>query len=299
MARSMIHGCFWVLQQPFLAVDHGKRPGSSPRETRPEANGPSAVPANCGNLDVMADQDFAGKVAIVTGGGSGIGEACAVLLAQRRAQVLVADRDEAAATKVAESIGEAARSHAVDVSDPAACEAMVQAAIDAFGRLDIGVNNAGIGGPQVPTGEYPLDGWSSVIAVNLSGVFYSMRAEIPAMLTSGGGSIVNMSSILGSVGFANSVAYVSAKHGVVGMTKSAALEYAKQGIRVNVVGPGFIETPLLAASPEIMAGVAQLHPSGRLGRSEEVAELVAFLASDKSSNTTGSYFLTDGGYTAQ
>jgi NAD(P)-dependent dehydrogenase (short-subunit alcohol dehydrogenase family) len=247
----------------------------------------------------MVEQDFAGKVVIVTGGGSGIGEACAVLLAQRGANVLVADRDEGAANKVAESIGDAARGHVVDVSDAAACEAMVQAAVDAFGRLDAAVNNAGIGGPQAPTGEYPLDGWASVIAVNLSGVFYSIRAEIPAMLATGGGSIVNMASILGSVGFANSVAYVSAKHGVVGMTKTAAIEYAKQGIRVNSVGPGFIETPLLAAHPEIMAAIGPLHPSGRLGRSEEVAELVAFLASNKSSNATGAYFLTDGGYTAQ
>jgi len=127
-----------------------------------------------------------------------------------------------------------------------------------------------------------------------------MRAEIPAMLASGGGSIVNMASILGSVGFAQSVAYVAAKHGVVGMTKTAALEYAQQGIRVNSVGPGFIQTPLLAAAaPEIVAGVSRLHPVGRLGRSEEVAELVAFLASDRASNSTGSYYVTDGGYTAQ
>jgi NAD(P)-dependent dehydrogenase (short-subunit alcohol dehydrogenase family) len=248
----------------------------------------------------MADQDFTGKVAIVTGGGSGIGAACARLLAGRGAKVLIADLQLEAATRVAAEIGDAARPHAVDVADAASCEAMVDAAVEAFGSLDVAVNNAGIGGPQLPTGEYPLDGWAAVIAVNLSGVFYCLRAEIRAMLASGGGSIVNMASILGSVGFAQSVAYVSAKHGVVGMTKTAALEYAQQGIRVNSVGPGFIETPLLAsASQEILAGVGQLHPLGRLGRSEEVAELVAFLASDRASNTTGSYFLTDGGYTAQ
>ncbi len=244
--------------------------------------------------------EFAGKVAIVTGGGSGIGEACATLLAQRGAQVLVADVAAEPAQRVASAIGDAALAHVVDVADPVACEAMVGAAVERFGRLDVAVNNAGIGGPQAPTGEYPLDGWEAVIAVNLSGVFHCLRAEIPAMLAGGGGAIVNMASILGSVGFARSVAYVSAKHGVVGMTRTAAIEYAPHGIRVNSVGPGFIETPLLAAaSPEIVAGVAGLHPLGRLGRAEEVAELVAFLASDRASNTTGAYYVTDGGYTAQ
>jgi len=244
--------------------------------------------------------EFAGKVAIVTGGGSGIGEACATLLAQRGAQVLVADVAAEPAQRVASAIGDAALAHVVDVTDPVACEAMVGAAVERFGRLDVAVNNAGIGGPQAPTGEYPLDGWEAVIAVNLSGVFHCLRAEIPAMLAGGGGAIVNMASILGSVGFARSVAYVSAKHGVVGMTRTAAIEYAPHGIRVNSVGPGFIETPLLAAaSPEIVAGVAGLHPLGRLGRAEEVAELVAFLASDRASNTTGAYYVTDGGYTAQ
>jgi NAD(P)-dependent dehydrogenase (short-subunit alcohol dehydrogenase family) len=244
--------------------------------------------------------EFADKVAIVTGAGSGIGEACAALLARRGAKVLVADVAAEPAERVASEIGDAARAHVVDVTDPTACDAMVAAAVEAFGRLDVAVNNAGIGGPQAPTGDYPLDGWAAVIAVNLSGVFYSMRAEIRAMLGGGGGSIVNMASILGSVGFAQSVAYVSAKHGVVGMTKTAAIEYAAQGIRVNSVGPGFIETPLLAAaSPEIVAGVAGLHPVGRLGRAEEVAELVAFLASDRASNTTGAYYVTDGGYTAR
>ena len=248
----------------------------------------------------MSAAELAGRVAIVTGAGSGIGEACARLLAERGAQTLIADLHAEPAQQVAKAIGDGVVAHTVDVSDPAACERMVQAAVDAFGRLDIAVNNAGIGGPQAPTGQYPLDGWQAVLAVNLSGVFYSMRAQIPAMLAAGGGSIVNIASILGSVGFAQSVAYVSAKHGVVGMTRTAALEYARQGIRINSVGPGFIQTPLLdAAAPEIIAGVAGLHPTGRLGRAEEVAELVAFLASERASNTTGSYYVTDGGYTAQ
>jgi len=248
----------------------------------------------------MVDRDFADRVAIVTGAGSGIGAACARLLAERGAQVIVADLDLDAAEKVAADLGENALAVGVDVADPSSCEEMVRAAVSAFGRLDVAVNNAGIGGPQALTADYPLDGWASVIAVNLSGVFYCMRAEIPAMLPAGGGSIVNVGSILGSVGFAQSVAYVSAKHGLIGMTKTTALEYAREGIRVNSVGPGFIDTPLLSAlPPEMLGALREMHPLGRLGRSEEVAELVAFLASDRASNTTGSYLLTDGGYTAQ
>jgi NAD(P)-dependent dehydrogenase (short-subunit alcohol dehydrogenase family) len=248
----------------------------------------------------MTDFDFADKVALVTGGGSGIGEACATLFARRGARVLVADRDMGAAERVAKEIGASAHAFQVDVSDPNACRDMVSEVLDEFGRLDVAVNNAGIGGPQALTGDYPLAGWSDVIGVNLNGVFYSMRAEIPAMLTSGGGSIINMASILGTVGFAQAVAYVTAKHGVLGMTKTAAIEYAPQGIRINSVGPGFIDTPLLATvEPAVIAGIAALHPLGRMGHAEEVAELVAFLASDKASNITGSYHLVDGGYTAQ
>jgi len=248
----------------------------------------------------MSERDFAGKVAVVTGAGSGIGAACARLLAERGAQVVIADVDLENAEKVAAEIGSDSIAVAVDVSDPQACDEMVQTAITTFGRLDVAVNNAGISGPQAPTGEYPLDGWAAVVGVNLSGVFYCMRAEIPALLAAGGGAIVNVASILGSVGFAQSVAYVAAKHGLVGMTKTTALEYARQGIRVNSVGPGFIDTPLLSSvPPDMVAALEQMHPLGRLGRSEEVAELIAFLASDKASNTTGSYVLTDGGYTAQ
>ena len=247
----------------------------------------------------MTEWDFAQKVAIVTGSGSGIGEACARLLAHRGAQVLIADRDLADAERIAKEIGEAALPYQVDVSDPAACQAMVAETLHTFGQLDIAINNAGIGGPRALTGDYPLDGWNGVLAVNLSGVFYCMRAEIPALLATGGGAIVNMASILGTVGFPQAVAYVSANHGVVGMTKTAAIEYAAQGIRINCVGPGFIDTPLLAAADQaVIANVSALHPIGRLGHAGEVAELVAFLVSDKASNITGSYHLIDGGYTA-
>jgi NAD(P)-dependent dehydrogenase (short-subunit alcohol dehydrogenase family) len=174
----------------------------------------------------------------------------------------------------------------------------VAAAMKAFGRLDVAVNNAGIGGPAALTGDYPLDGWHQVINVNLNGVFHGMRYQIPAMLKSGGGSIINMSSILGQVGFATASAYVAAKHGVVGLSKNAAMEYATQGIRVNSVGPAFIRTPLLTKhlTEEQLTGIAAMHPIARLGRPEEVAELVVWLASDKASFVTGSYYAVVGGY---
>src|SRR5215211_1001526 len=150
-------------------------------------------------------------------------------------------------------------------------EAMAQFAMDTFGGLDIAVNNAGIGGPLGPTGEYPVDGWRRVIDINLSGVFYGMRYQIPAMLARGGGAIINVASILGAVGTANSPAYVAAKHGVLGLTKAAALEYATQGIRVNSVGPGYIATPLIDASldADTQKAIGDLHPIKRLGTATE------------------------------
>lgn len=247
---------------------------------------------------------FKNKVAIVTGGASGIGAAVAHLLAMSGAKVMVADLDQAGAQDVARAIeakGGMARSVTVDVTDALEVEAMVDATKREFGALHLAVNNAGIGGASAPTGEYPLDSWHKVIATNLDSVFYGMRYQIPAILASGGGAIVNMASILGSVGFANASAYVAAKHGVVGLSKSAAIEYAKHGIRINSIGPGFIDTPLLSKNlnPAALAGIAGLHPVGRLGTSSEVAELTAFLLSDEASFITGSYHLVDGGYTAQ
>ncbi|MGB7982348.1 MAG: SDR family NAD(P)-dependent oxidoreductase [Candidatus Nanopelagicales bacterium] len=245
-------------------------------------------------------EDFSGRAALVTGAGSGIGQACAELLAQRGARVLVADIDLAAAERVASGIGGDAAPFQVDVGDPDQCDAMVAAAIDAFGRLDVAVNNAGIAGPSLPLGEYPTDGWRHVLGVHLDGTFFCCRAEIRTMKDSGGGSIVNMASILGSTGFQSAPAYVAAKHGIVGVTKAGALDHAADGIRLNSVGPGFIDTPLLADAPaEVVAGVASLHPLGRLGTSAEVAELVCFLASDAASNMTGGYYVVDGGYTAR
>ena len=252
----------------------------------------------------MATYDYSNKVAIVTGGGSGIGEACAQTLSRAGASVVVADYDEEGGRRVTDVInaeGGKATFALVDVSDPAQVEAMVTTAVDTYGGLHVAVNNAGIGGAQAPTGEYPLDSWRQVIGVNLDGVFYCMRYELPAMLQAGGGSIINMASILGSVGFANSSAYVSAKHAVVGLTKTAAIEYSPQGVRVNSVGPGFIRTPLLDANLDeaTLGAVAGMHPIQRLGTAQEVADLVAFLGSDEASFCTGGYYLVDGAYTAQ
>lgn len=249
-------------------------------------------------------QDFTGKVAIVTGGASGIGEAVAQAIASRGGQVVIADIDEKDAERAVAAItetGGAAKAIKTDVSDAEANEAMVRFAVESYGGLDVAVNNAGIGGPLGPTGEYSLDGWRKVININLSGVFYGMRYQIPAMLARGGGAIVNVASILGTAGTANSPAYVAAKHGVLGLTKAAALEYATRNIRVNSVGPGYIETPLLTSTLDEAAlqAIAGLHPVQRLGTSEEVAALVVFLASDQASFITGSYHLVDGGYTAQ
>jgi NAD(P)-dependent dehydrogenase (short-subunit alcohol dehydrogenase family) len=247
--------------------------------------------------------DYGGKVTLVTGAGSGIGEACAALFAAHGARVVVADLNLEGAQRAVEAIAAAGGTAApvrADVSDPSSVESMVRFAVDTYGGLDVAVNNAGIGGAQAPTGEYPLDSWEKVIAVNLTGVFYCMRYEIPAMLARGG-AIVNMASILGAVGFANSSAYVAAKHGVVGLTKNAALEYATRGIRVTAVGPGFITTPLLSANLDAttLEAIAGLHPVKRMGTPEEVAALVGFLASDRASFITGSYHVVDGGYIAQ
>lgn len=248
---------------------------------------------------------FEGKVAIVTGAGSGIGRAVAELYAREGARVVVSDLNEEGGAETVEAIrggGGEATFVSADVGDPASCEALVAATREAFGRLDIACNNAGIGGESKPVADYSLESWQKVIGVNLSGVFYCMKYEIPAMLEAGGGSIVNMGSILSRVGFAGSPAYTSAKHGLLGLTETTALDYAAQGIRVNAVGPGFIRTPLISGllrQPEVERELISLHPIGRLGEPEEVAELVLWLSSDKASFVTGSYHAVDGGYLAR
>ena len=253
-----------------------------------------------------------GKIAIVTGAGSGLGEAIALLFAKNGATVVLADIDADGMKRVLKQIeqgGGKGRAVDTDVSKPDAARALVDAAVKEFGRLDVAVNNAGIGGPTAPVGEYPIDGWDRIIGINLSGVFYGMRHQIPAMLRSGGGAIVNMASIAGAVGLAQASGYTAAKHGVVGLTRAAAVEYAAQGIRVNAVGPGFIDTPLLGKRAVLEEGgesasgetdaLAALHPMNRLGKASEVAELVLFLASDRASFITGGYYNVDGGYLAQ
>ena len=251
----------------------------------------------------MNNKMFEDKVGLVTGGASGIGEACALTFARGGAKVAVSDLNTELGEKVVAEIKQAGGDAIflkVDVSDSQAVEKMVTDTVTAFGKLNIAVNNAGIGGEQNSTGNYSIDGWNKVMNVNLNSVFYCMRYEIPEMLKAGSGAIVNMSSILGSVGFAGSPAYVAAKHGVLGLTKSAALEYGKQGIRINSVGPAFIKTPLLNTLDEsTQAYLSGLHAVGRMGTSQEVADLVAFLCSDQASFMTGGYYLVDGGYTAQ
>lgn len=243
------------------------------------------------------------KVAVITGAGSGIGKAISLLYAKEGAKIVVSDIDEKAGNEVVSEIkaggGEAAFVKA-DTSKPDDSKSLTEQAVKQFGGLHIAVNNAGIGGPISPLGEYPIDGWNKVISINLSGVFYGLRYQIPEMLKSGGGSIVNIASILGKVGTKGSAAYVAAKHGVIGLTEAAALEYADQKIRVNSIGPGYILTPLLNSLDDAtMKALVGLHPMGRLGTSQEVAELALWLNSDKASFVTGGYYNVDGGYLAQ
>jgi len=241
------------------------------------------------------------KVAIVTGGASGIGKAIVELFVKEGAKVVVADLNEKLGNELINSLGDgnvifikANTSLAEDNKK------IVDAAIENFGALHIAVNNAGVGGESNPVGDLSIEGWNKVIDINLNGVFYGMHYQLPE-IEKVGGSIINMASILGSVGFANSSAYVAAKHGVVGLTKSAGWEYATKGVRVNAIGPGFISTPLIDENLDAntLKYLETQHAFQRLGKPEEVAELTLWLASDKASFVTASYYPVDGGYLAK
>ncbi len=248
------------------------------------------------------------KTALVTGGGSGIGRAASLAYAKDGARVVVADVNveggEETVQMIKEAGGEAILVHA-DVSNPEDTQAMVDQAVGAFGSLDCAFNNAGIGGgrDRLLTADYLEEDWDRVISINLKGVWLCMKAEIPQMLKQGGGAIVNTASIAGLVGLSGTVAYVAAKHGVTGLTKAAAMEYAKSGIRVNAVCPGYIETPLVQGIFERVEGyrerVAARHPMDRLGEPEEIAQAVVWLSSDAASFVTGHNMPVDGGYMAQ
>jgi len=251
--------------------------------------------------DVMKQLD--GKVALVTGAGSGIGRATAMLLAAEGAAVVATDINaDAVGTTVDEIRASGGRAVAFtgDVASPDDVRASVELAVATFGGLHLAVNNAGIVGPLGRPEDIDIDAYRRVIDVNLNSVFYGLKFEIPAIRASGGGAIVNTSSVAGLAGLDNALGYTTTKHGVVGMTKSAALAYASEGIRINTVNPGYVDTPLLGYLDDAaMAELATQHPMGRLATADEVAQVILFLLSGRSGFVTGAQYVVDGGYIAQ
>lgn len=249
--------------------------------------------------------DMIGKVALVTGAGSGIGQATANAFAKYGAKVAVADvnKEGGAATvdAIAAAGGEAIFIEA-DVADESQVKQMVEQTVSAFGRLDYAHNNAGIDGEQAPLADQPTENWNRVIAINLSGVFYGMKYEIPAMLEHGGGAIVNTASVAGLKGFGNIAPYVASKHGVAGLTKAAVADYGTAGIRFNALCPGVIATPMVAhfmeENPDLIDAVIGNTPMARTGQPSEMAEVVVWLCSDEASYVNGHMFAADGGLMA-
>ncbi|MHB1417246.1 MAG: SDR family NAD(P)-dependent oxidoreductase [Chloroflexota bacterium] len=248
---------------------------------------------------------FAGKTVLITGAASGIGKATATAFAREGAKVVIADVNERSGEQLVreiENTGGQSIFVTADVSKAADVRRLVETAVQRFGRLDIAVNNAGIEGLQAPTAQVREEDFDHLVSIDLKGVYLGLRFEIAEMLKNGRGAIVNVSSVAGLVGFENAAPYVAAKHGVVGLTKTAALEYAKQGIRINAVAPGVIRTPMVERSAPNAASMEQftsMEPVGRLGEPEEVADAILFLASDAASFITGTVLEVDGGFMAR
>jgi NAD(P)-dependent dehydrogenase (short-subunit alcohol dehydrogenase family) len=248
---------------------------------------------------------FANKVILITGGASGIGQAACLAFARAGAHVAVADRQfdgaQATAKMIADNDGRAI-AIACDVTRAVDCETMVAQTVAAFGRLDVAFNNAGVGGVLSSVADQREEDWDRTLAVNLKGVWLCMKYEIPALIAAGGGAIVNNASLAGLIGFRNAAAYSASKHGVIGLTRSAALEYARQNIRVNAVCPGFTDTPMVSTmhdiSPRILEGTLAISPMRRLGTPDEIAAAVLWLASDAASFVTGQALAVDGGMSA-
>jgi NAD(P)-dependent dehydrogenase (short-subunit alcohol dehydrogenase family) len=249
-------------------------------------------------------QDFTGKVALVTGASTGIGEAIAQELVERGAKVAITARNSERLAATAQRIDPTGKSVfplVMDARAPESVRRAVKQTLTLCGQLHLLVNNAGITGPHdVPLNQYSIEDWHAVIETDLSGTFYGMKYGLPAIVAAGGGAVVNLSSTNGIVGIAGIAPYTAAKHGIIGLTRAAALEFANQGIRINAVGPGYVDTPSMAKLPaQVREKMAASHPMGRMATREEVAKTVVFLLSTDSSFTTGAFYSIDGGYTAQ